>query len=486
MLKEYREKVKTVTELYEEEKSKRKNAERLLAVEQGQNRALRLRLARQSDASNKKFKQVERVWESAQAEAKAKAATLVTTQEIRMYHSKEAVEAALFAAESAGDGLDGPTYSIIEPCDEITLCNGTVMNDKYLAAMLRYINRDGQDTYGWAVIVNFLAGECYVQNVKKAAEILGAQEAAEQRKTMWAGKTLEFVSETQCPVCIDTDGKQPEGAFWGEKCRNCGGTMRLPIPTRSFMYQDSSTVSQCTVCQNIFSLANRKHHCRGCGVVVCSSCSKGKMVNCPVRSVRLGDPETLPGLLTDPKDAQNPQRCCDNCMIATAKHTFGKNWNTGQELMLATSRNFIGKDDARYMPDSEAKHACPLCAQGYPDGKHHCRTCGTVCCGPCSQNRVILTKKDHFGRIVSWDGKSTDRTCDLCLVKILSGARKWDARNIVDWNQPRGDDGVPVEGKWVLNRDSGMHINLMSWLVKISNKKQGCEEAKKELRQLLG
>jgi len=299
----------------------------------------------------------------------------------------------------------------------------------------------------------------------EANRIAEAQADAEKQKsTRWVGKTLQFVSSASCPKCFERPGYEPadKATRWEQKCTTCNGSPRLPAPTRLFTYQESSTTSQCTVCQKNFSKFNRRHHCRGCGVVVCNSCSKGEMTNCPVQLGPARD-----GLLTDPKDAEKPQRCCDNCMSATANFLFGEAWSTQQQLMPADSRNFITNKDARYMPDNDpkVKFCCLLCAQPWDggmgkSGKHHCRTCGIVCCDACSQSRVVIDSQPP---------KDSDRSCDQCLVKILGGKQKWKHSQLVDWQQ-RDADGFPLPmDKWTVNPKSPVHHILMEGIIDVFN-----------------
>ena len=72
-------------------------------------------------------------------------------------------------------------------------------------------------------------------------------------------------------------------------------------------WQDSIPVTHCNFCCSPFTILNRKHHCRRCGLVVCSTCSssrislpasnritspgknKNKAEDCDVEKVRLCD-----------------------------------------------------------------------------------------------------------------------------------------------------------------------------------------------------
>lgn len=43
-----------------------------------------------------------------------------------------------------------------------------------------------------------------------------------------------------------------------------------------FVWVKDGTVSKCILCNADFTMFNRKHHCRSCGKIFCSSCSSNK------------------------------------------------------------------------------------------------------------------------------------------------------------------------------------------------------------------
>ena len=68
----------------------------------------------------------------------------------------------------------------------------------------------------------------------------------------------------------------------------------------AWMKNDSS--KHCLLCESKFSMGNRRHHCRNCGILVCSKCSDNK--------IQLEDVYNSEPLPIDPSDYQ---RCCDAC-----------------------------------------------------------------------------------------------------------------------------------------------------------------------------
>lgn len=64
-------------------------------------------------------------------------------------------------------------------------------------------------------------------------------------------------------------------------------------------YSDNETKS-CMICQTLFSVFNRRHHCRGCGYVVCKNCVPNRIV--------------IPGIEDD-----KPVPVCNSCFAILSK-----------------------------------------------------------------------------------------------------------------------------------------------------------------------
>lgn len=72
---------------------------------------------------------------------------------------------------------------------------------------------------------------------------------------------------------------------------------------RNAQWQKDAT--QCGDCNKPFSIVNRKHHCRRCGNIFCSSCSD--------RSLLIPREQQLPGSSERGEALYVPQRCCNAC-----------------------------------------------------------------------------------------------------------------------------------------------------------------------------
>jgi len=46
---------------------------------------------------------------------------------------------------------------------------------------------------------------------------------------------------------------------------------------KEHVWKDNKTVVKCQQCEQVFSVARRKHHCRSCGGIFCNSCSDNTM-----------------------------------------------------------------------------------------------------------------------------------------------------------------------------------------------------------------
>ncbi|RHW70121.1 zinc finger protein [Trypanosoma brucei equiperdum] len=83
-------------------------------------------------------------------------------------------------------------------------------------------------------------------------------------------------------------------------------------------WQKDSDVSGCCKCNVSFSLTTRRHHCRKCGLVVCSKCSRYR--------INLSS-----------HDSDTPKRVCRHCF-----HTLRKNGAAGFETGVGSSASTGG------------------------------------------------------------------------------------------------------------------------------------------------
>ena len=79
------------------------------------------------------------------------------------------------------------------------------------------------------------------------------------------------------------------------------------------------------------------------------------------------------------------------------------------------------KASIRWQSDSAATE-CPICDSrfGFFRRKHHCRICGNVVCGECSQHSVAENQ-------IFCDGKekNSSRVCDSCFKLLLRGGESF-------------------------------------------------------------
>ena len=67
--------------------------------------------------------------------------------------------------------------------------------------------------------------------------------------------------------------------------------------------------------------------------------------------------------------------------------------------------------DTTYWELDELHSVCPICLTpefGFMNGKHHCRSCGTVCCESCSMRRAPVPPRNIMEYV---------RVCDPCIAK---------------------------------------------------------------------
>ncbi len=93
------------------------------------------------------------------------------------------------------------------------------------------------------------------------------------------------LTEESCDVESDDDEEISNGSF---------RLSREKTRSESGHWQSSKETKKCNQCEKSFSSLRRKHHCKICGMIFCSSCSHKKVVLATI----------------DPK---KPSRVCINC-----------------------------------------------------------------------------------------------------------------------------------------------------------------------------
>lgn len=98
--------------------------------------------------------------------------------------------------------------------------------------------------------------------------------------------------------------------------------------------------------------------------------------------------------------------------------------------------SFIQNSDAEiYTPKAwtsdSASQSCMLCVDKftYSNRRHHCRTCGILCCDPCSMKRLTLPKVTggHSPAPSSSSGKKEQaRVCDSCFNRLVFECQSWN------------------------------------------------------------
>jgi hypothetical protein len=81
----------------------------------------------------------------------------------------------------------------------------------------------------------------------------------------------------------------------------------------------------------------------------------------------------------------------------------------------------------QWVEDKAAPH-CLLCVERftYSNRRHHCRSCGTLCCAPCSSKRLPLQltsrSRSSSSNSNGTNNGSGDRVCDGCYNRLTSEA----------------------------------------------------------------
>ena len=135
------------------------------------------------------------------------------------------------------------------------------------------------------------------------AEWQSDEEDEYQYLSKWvAAATATSTSTTSSSSSSSSDDIAPASAPITSEIKPARGQDVAP----QHLWVADDSVDNCALCQVEFSFTQRKHHCRFCGKIVCSACSRNRME--PIRKLRDGE---LPPV---------PERTCDVCYCA-------RHWN---------------------------------------------------------------------------------------------------------------------------------------------------------------
>ena len=129
--------------------------------------------------------------------------------------------------------------------------------------------------------------------------------------------------------------------------------------------------------------------------------------------------------------------------IAHLRPSFQESINSGREFWNQQKedqrfQNFVASmlgqlSDSTWVKDSASLY-CLLCMEkfAFTIRRHHCRTCGALCCDLCSSKRIHLTKSS------SSVARKWARICDGCFNKLSSDCFLWEqAAKVVQKHQDR-------------------------------------------------
>ena len=95
--------------------------------------------------------------------------------------------------------------------------------------------------------------------------------------------------------------------------------------------------------------------------------------------------------------------------------------------------------------DDSASKCCMLCLDKftYSKRRHHCRSCGTLCCDLCSTKRMLVddTTKSSQGK-----GSTGARTCDSCFNRLTYFYESWS--HILQQQQRKENTESPAATPW--------------------------------------
>jgi transcription elongation factor Elf1 len=115
-----------------------------------------------------------------------------------------------------------------------------------------------------------------------------------------------------------------------------------PASEHAAVWVPDNASPTCMACKKNFTVLNRRHHCRNCGVVVCGSCSKNRFLL--------------------PNQSSKPVRVCNACFetLGKSRTSFKENANDSQfgikETETAAIKSTILNESSESEDEDDRKH----------------------------------------------------------------------------------------------------------------------------------
>mmetsp|Transcript_21476 Transcript_21476/g.31947 ORF Transcript_21476/g.31947 Transcript_21476/m.31947 type:complete len:1779 (+) Transcript_21476:65-5401(+) len=189
--------------------------------------------------------------------------------------------------------------------------------------------------------------------LQKAGSALKARMASEYpRMYLWQIQTKKKSFIVFAPT-------QQLGSSWVKDLLACKERARKTIFGRSAthavvetapVWQPDSEARACMVCSKPFGFIRRRHHCRKCGLLVCSDCSKGRAI-----------------LSWCPGDGK--QRVCDKCLEPNRRSSVTR--NLGVSSILASTKSVLPevKEETNNSNKSPLEEKTPVSVAVSPPAK---------------------------------------------------------------------------------------------------------------------
>ena len=218
----------------------------------------------------------------------------------------------------------------------------------------------------------------------------------------------------------------------------------------------------CFGCRDDFSVFVRKHHCRSCGGVFCSSCSRFQKAipllgyDTPTRVCGFcyhDDQFNTKSTENNENNENNDNNRNENDPIA--RHTTATtalaekrtplgnaNTNSSTTLMTRNSKFRCFSIAAPAWVEDHASDVCQQCATEFAllVRRHHCRGCGGLFCWTCTERKLALP---HYGYV------SPVRVCVSCsspqIMTVSSVPTNGGQCQITGHNLGTKEDGIMVE-----------------------------------------